>query len=160
MRTGMRETALIEINLSDISFLENDLKVIDKRHKVHHYYLSESTKDVLRKWIFVRKEILNGIEDVDALFISNRKVRMTADSVINIVKKYSEEALGYAISPHKLRAAFCTILYDETHDIEFVREAVGHSSVTVTQRYIVKDNSEKKKAARMIEELIGGENNV
>ena len=51
------------------------------------------------------------------------------------------EGLGYKISPHSLRTAFCTILYKKTGDIEFVRRAVGHSSIETTQRYIVDDDT-------------------
>lgn len=33
--TGMRETALTEINIEDLDFLKGTIKVIDKRHKTH-----------------------------------------------------------------------------------------------------------------------------
>ncbi|MEE3416989.1 MAG: site-specific integrase, partial [Prevotella sp.] len=60
------------------------------------------------------------------------------------------------LSPHKLRSGFCSIMYSKTHDIEFVRRAVGHSNVATTQRYIVTNKDEKKKSAEIMESILGG----
>lgn len=152
LNTGMRETALTEINLDEPDFENNKLSVIDKRHSEHTYFLGETLKQALLDWIEDREWILNG-KECDALFISSRGTRITARAVQDIVSKYSEDALGYKISPHKLRAAFCTILYERKGDIEFVRDAVGHSNVSVTQRYIVKDDLQKKEASQIMDEI-------
>ena len=144
--TGMRRTALTEINMDDLDFYKGTITVIDKRHKTHVYKMNETIRVALEDWIAVREEKLNGIR-TDALFISNRRSRLHENNVDTIVKKYSYESLGYEISPHKLRAAFCTILYDRTRDIEFVRRAVGHSNIETTQRYIVDDDTARDEAA-------------
>ena len=152
--TGMRETALLEINMDDLNFDDGTIKVIDKRHKTHIYKMNESMRNALMNWISDRALKLSG-ENIDALFISNRKQRLGTKSLVAIVEKYSLEGLGYKISPHKLRAAFCTILYKKTGDIEFVRRAVGHSSIETTQRYIVDDDTAKDEAALIMEKMFG-----
>lgn len=152
--TGMRETALLEINLEDLDFDNGTIKVIDKRHKTHIYKMNETIRKTLMDWIEDRQTKLSSI-DTDALFISNRRQRLGTKSLVGIVEKYSLEGLGYKISPHKLRAAFCTILYDQTGDIEFVRRAVGHSCIETTQRYIVDDDTRKDEAALIMEKLFG-----
>ena len=53
----------------------------------------------------------------DALFISVQRSRISPRAVSDLVKKYSKAGIGTEISPHKLRSAFFTILYDETKDI-------------------------------------------
>lgn len=153
MTTGMRETALTEINVGDVDFEKGFITVIDKRYKVHVYHMKDKVANALRAWLYDRQRLLGDVK-TDALFISNRKARINEDSVSEIVKKYTKDALGYAISPHKIRSAFCTILYEQTGDIEFVRDAVGHSNVATTQRYIVKDNTAKDKSASIIDSLI------
>lgn len=153
MTTGMRETALTEINVNDINFDDGFITVIDKRYKTHIYRIKDKVSHALSAWMFDRERLLAG-KECDALFISNRKTRLNEDSVSEIVKKYTKDALGYSISPHKIRSAFCTILYEQTGDIEFVRDAVGHSNVATTQRYIVKDNMAKDKSASIIDSLI------
>ena len=150
--TGMRETALTEINVDDINWDTGVLTIIDKRYTTHDYILPEKLQDELKKWLSERDEILNG-KECDALFVSTLRGRISPRAVTDIVGKYSEYALGKRLSPHKLRAAFCTILYEKTEDIELVRDAVGHRNIATTQRYIVKDNSAKKKSSAIMNSL-------
>lgn len=151
MTTGMRKTALAEINLEDIDLENHSLKVVDKGNKYHVYFLSEDIERCIRNWLSDREQFLKG-KDSSALFISDNGQRLTGNAIAKLILKYSEGALGYGISPHKLRAGFCSILYAEKHDIEFVRRSVGHSQTRTTQRYIVTDNKERKEAS----EIIGG----
>lgn len=152
--TGMRETALIEINMEDLDFYNGTIKVIDKRHKTHIYKMNGAIRNALTDWIKDRELKLSG-KPVDALFISNRRQRLSVKSLVAIVEKYSLEALGYSISPHKIRAAFCTILYEKTGDIEFVRRAVGHSCIETTQRYVVDDDTAKDEAVTIMSQIFG-----
>ena len=152
--TGMRKTALTEINVGDIN--GDLLTVTDKRSKVHVYHLNEATKKALDRWLVKRKCLMRGHPDNRALFISNRRTRISDNAVDQIVKKYSGEVLGDGVSPHKLRGAYVTVLHDKTGDIEFVRSAVGHSSVATTQRYIADDGSSKIKASEIMEGIFAG----
>lgn len=151
--TGMRETALTEINVEDIDFENGSLTIIDKRHKQHVYNVTPKMEDVIKEWLRYRPALLNG-STTDALFISDRRSRISPKTVARMVAEYSNRAIGIKLSPHKFRAAFCTILYEQTGDIEFVREAVGHGSVSVTQKYIVKDGNARKRAADIMSNLI------
>lgn len=151
MTTGMRKTALTEINVSDIDYDNRIISVTDKGDKVHHYSLTDDMVKYLNSWMCDRKKYAS---ETDALFVSKYGNRITGNSVDNLVRKYSKEALGYAISPHKLRAGFCSILYEASGDIEFVRRAVGHSNVSTTQRYVVTNNKEKEKASQIMNSFI------
>ena len=151
MTTGMRETALSEINIEDIDFNYNTLKVVDKGNKFHVYNLSEKTINSLELWLEDRKEWKT---NSDALFIAENGNRIGSSTLAKLVDKYCKDALGFHISPHKLRAGFCSILYKETGNAEFVRRAVGHSNIATTQRYIVTDNNERAKASELIDGLL------
>lgn len=151
MHTGMRETALCEINLQDIDFKTGQLHVTDKRDKTHVYIITEELAQLLNKWIAARKEVLLGYPNTDALFISEKRNRISSDAVRSLVQKYSLEALGQAITPHKLRASFVSLYYQASgNDIEATKEAVGHSSIATTSRYIVKQNDSRAEAARFM----------
>lgn len=152
MTTGVRCTALTEINIEDIDFDKKELTVIDKREKYHIYPLSDYTVEILNKWINKRNSLLTENE-TNALFVT-KNGRIHPNSIAKLVKKYSEEAIGIGVSPHKLRSGFVSILYEETHDVEFCRRAVGHSNVSTTQRYIVTENKEKQRANQMISDFI------
>lgn len=152
MTTGMRREALSEINIEDLNLEEKKLTVTDKGNKKHVYYLSDKVMENIIKWLNLRKEIT--LENKDALFISGNGKRMTGSSLYKLVEKYCDEALGYHISPHKIRSGFCSILYKEKKDIEYVRRAVGHSNIATTQRYIVTKNYEKKEASDFISSFL------
>lgn len=146
MNTGMRKTALSEINLEDISFDDKKLTVIDKRNTKQIYTINDEMEQVIKTWLKKREELLGDVS-CDALFISTHRQRMCEKAIYDLVRKYSEQGLGFKISPHKLRAAFVTIYYDASgHDIEATRRAVGHKDVSITSRYIVKDNNDRDNA--------------
>lgn len=153
--TGMRKTALSEINLNDIDFKDNSLKIIDKRHKTHNYYLPTIMINQFNRYIKQRDKLLiNNNAESDAMFISRNCTRIGITTIDQMVQKYTRAAIGRELSPHKLRSAFCTALYEETHDIEFVRDAVGHASTETTQRYIVKKDNVKIKSANIMSGII------
>ena len=151
MSTGIRKTALTEINISDIDFQQRKLSVIDKGEKSHVYYLNKGTILAIKEWIDDRDRMC---VNNDALFVSYQGKRISSRMISKIVDKYSIDALGKHISPHKIRAGFCSIMYNETGDIEKVRRMVGHSNVTTTQRYIVTNNVERMEAAKIMDDLI------
>lgn len=148
MNTGIREEALSEINIEDIDTESWELVVRDKGNKVHLYELYHIKKNI-QDYLDRRKMFMAHSEDeVNALFVGYKSYkRMDAQAIITVVRTYTSIGIGFSLSPHKLRAAYCTILYSKTKDIDFVRKAVGHSSITTTQRYIVDDGSTKKKSA-------------
>ena len=152
MTTGIRREALAEINIEDIDLKEKQLIVIDKGMKQHKYNLSDKVIDNLNEWINLRESINK--ENNNALFISGNGKRMTGSAIYKLVEKYCDDALGYHVSPHKLRSGFCSILYEEKGDIEFVRRAVGHSNISTTQRYIVTKNDEKIEASNLISSFL------
>ena len=137
--TGMRESALCEIDLNKINFETNTIEVIDKEHKHNSYTISNKLRGYLLAWLEERESFLNGAE-CDALFISNRRKRIDQATVRVIVNKYSEEALGYKVSPHKLRAAYGNIVYRETGSINKARSALKHENVATTQVYYLEDD--------------------
>lgn len=152
MTTGMRREALSEINIGDIDLEKRELVVIDKGGKRHSYHLSDKVVSCIDEWIATRKNIKN--EDSKALFISHNGKRLTGSAIYKLVEKYCDSALGYHISPHKIRSGFCSILYEEKGDIEFVRRAVKHSNIATTQRYIVTKQTEQEEASKFISDFL------
>lgn len=152
MTTGMRRDALCQMNISDIDFNNLEITIIDKGEKVHVYKMEYKTMVAISEWLALRENIPH--DATNALFITYQGKRMTGNAVYNMITDCSRAAFGISISPHKLRSGLCSILYTQTHDIEFVRKAIGHSKVTTTQRYIVTDGNEKTMASQIIGELL------
>lgn len=150
MTTGMRKTALMNLNITDIDFENGLLTVIDKGEIEHQYKLNDKTRHYLRLWMIDRNDY---DPMTDALFLSRYGERISGNGIDKIVKKYTKEAIGIELSPHKLRAGVCSILYGETHDTEFVRRAIGHSNISTTLRYITTDNKEKEVASDIMQNV-------
>ena len=153
MFTGMRLSALTSIMLDDIDLNKNVLTIVDKGEKRHVYPLDEDVIEVIKVWLSIREDWVND-ENERHLFLSTRKNPLSNEEVRVMIQKYTEQALGKPLSPHKLRAGFCSILYSKTHDIEFVRRAVGHSNIATTTRYIVTDGSERRKASKLLRDIL------
>lgn len=159
MNTGMRKTALSEINVEDISFSDKKLTVTDKRNKTQIYDITDEMERAIKVWLMKRDRLLNN-ENNDALFISSRRKRLSEKAIYNIVRKYSEQALGYAISPHKLRAAFVSLYYEASGgDIKATSQAVGHANVATTSIYIVKKNNSRTEAMNFMSRNLNYNNN-
>lgn len=138
--TGMRETALCEIDINRIDFARKTIVVTDKENKDNSYTMTPELISAYYDWLEDREEKLDG-KSCDALFISNRRERITSRTVIDLVRKYTFEGIGKEVSPHRLRAAYGNILLQETGDIYFVSKAMKHANVQTTEIYI--QNNEK-----------------
>jgi len=152
MTTGMRREALAEINIEDVDLENKKLRITDKGDRYHIYHLSDKAINYISEWLEVREGMLK--KSNNALFISGNGKRITGSAIYKLVVKYCDEALGYHVSPHKIRSGFCSILYKEKGDIEFVRRAVDHKNIATTQRYIVTANVEKEEAANFISDIL------
>lgn len=153
MTTGMRKGALSTINIEDIDFDNKQLFIIDKGKSVQTYPLSDNVLETINDWIIDRSLLLCGKEK-SALFISRYGERLSLNGIDKIIKKYSNESLGYEISPHKIRSGFISIFQSHTHDIEQTRRAAGHKNISTTQRYIVTENKERVKASKTIDGIL------
>lgn len=153
MTTGIKESTLLGINVEDIDTDNKLLTVTDKGNKKHVYPLNDSTIKYFKLWLKDRETIISNGE-TNALFISRNNKRITREAVLHLVQKYSQQALGVRLSPHKLRTGFCSILYNKTHDIAFVSKTVGHSSISTTQRYIKTDDNEREKAIKIMTNIL------
>lgn len=152
--TGLRETALTEINLEDIDFDEGSILTTNKGEKTWKVYPGYKVMRLIDQWIEVRETLFReGDEPTDALFISSVRKRITSAGVRNIVAKYTK-GMDKHITPHKLRSTCATNLYKQTKDIMLVAETLGHSDVKVTKRYTAIEESTRKKAGQVMNLLI------
>ena len=147
--TGLRETALTSIDVGDLD--GNHIVVIEKGNVQREIYLSDKTVTILNSWLRDRSALLTARQKkTSALFVSRDGGRISHDTVRYVVRKYSDNKL----TPHKVRGGYCSILYDQTHDVEFVRRAVGHRYASTTQRYIHTNGQEGKTGMEIINKVL------
>lgn len=132
--SGLRVSELVSVNLSDIDFKSQTLKVLGKGEKERIVPLGSYSIEAINEYLKKRSELLKG--ETDALFVNNRGKRITTRQVARIIKKYLNKcAIKKNVSPHTLRHSFATHLLGSGADIRFIQELLGHSSLSTTQRY-------------------------
>ena len=151
LSTGLRVSALTNINIEDIDFDNNVIKVIEKRQKIREIQFGEKTKDLLQAWIETRKKFFPDI-DTTALFVSQQKQRITRQTVLHLVKKYADMAgIKKNISPHKLRSTAATNLASQGCHIQTIKKIMGHGSISTTQRYVAVLEKDKEEAISILD---------
>lgn len=152
LTTGMRITTLSEINTKDLNQTTNKLTVVAKRGIIHEYYLDSSVIDCWNTWLRDREKLLGNVK-CNALFISNRRQRMTTKAISNLIEKYTFN-INKNITPHKIRSTYATAIYEATGDIYKTQQALGHSSPITTQRYINTDDKYQIEATKIMTDII------
>ena len=151
--TGMRLSELCGIDCTDYSRELGTINIIRKGGKLDKIYLSEKAQKALDIYLDeFRYQFEPNNDNYQAMFLSERKSRITPRSVELAVKHIADASLGTnnKISPHKLRATFGTEYYLQTKDLLATANAMGHESIETTKEFYVKENEDAKKQARNI----------
>lgn len=148
--TGIRVSECVGLDLQDIDFKNNGIKVTRKGGNEMIVYFGEEVEHALKQYIYTtRKSTVPLAGHENALFLSIQKKRMGVQAVENMVKKYAHEVTpNKKITPHKLRSTYGTALYKETGDIYLVADVLGHKDVNTTKKhYAAIDENRRRQAA-------------
>lgn len=157
IETGIRVSALTEINVTDILPKQHAIRITDKENKTTDYPISIEIMKDLVAW-FKQRQLTKGKQlNEPALFLSKKGGRLQAEGVREIFVRYKDAVPGKHITPHKLRASFATNLYNQTGDIRLVQEAMNHAKIATTELYIQSDGRNRKKAADIMSQLLKGD---
>ncbi|WP_069997629.1 tyrosine-type recombinase/integrase [Cellulosilyticum sp. I15G10I2] len=149
--TGIRVSECVGLNLEDIDFNYNGIKITRKGGNETIVYFSTEVEEILRDYIEERN--IKECKTVDhPLFLSMQGKRISVRTVQLLVKKYSALVTSLKkITPHKLRSTYGTQLYQETGDIYLVADVLGHKDVNTTKKHYAKmDDERRRKAASII----------
>lgn len=153
LTTGLRVEALVDINIEDVDFIKKTIRVIEKGNKNRIIYISDVTLGYLKDWYIKRTELLDGFNDPQALFISNRRIRISTQAVRKLLQKYTYN-IDKHITPHKMRSTFATNVYSVTGDIYATANALGHSSPNSTRRYTLIEDEKKREIANIASNFV------
>jgi len=145
LNCGLRLSELVNININKIK--NGTLTVVGKGGKERTIYLNKACIDAINDYLKVRP--VDGVKDKNALFLSERKQRISNKTVQYIVKKYIKTS-GLdpeRYSTHKLRHTAATLMYKYGKvDIRALQEILGHESVSTTEIYTHVDSQQLRKA--------------
>lgn len=159
LSTGLRVSAITQINIDDIDFENNTIKVIEKGDKTRYINFGDNLKLLIENCINDRKQSFSNV-NTDALFVSQWGTRMTTQAVRDLVKKYTSVVKGKHITPHKFRASTAMNLYSAGVDILTIASLLGHENVTTTQRYTQSYDEKKANAAKILDDFVSKNSNI
>lgn len=147
--SGCRVQELIDLKYGNISFFKPaTITVIGKGSKIRVIPISSNALSILNS--YVKKYKLNDTQQ--SLFTNNHNEPLTRSGVSYILRKYADKArqknpelFGNAvIHPHVLRHSKAMHLLESGVNLIYIRDFLGHSSVTTTEIY-AKSNPEIKR---------------
>lgn len=153
LSTGLRVSAITQINIDDIDFVNHTISVVEKGNKVRTISFGANLEKLLKECILDRYEYSQNVE-TNALFVSQWKRRMTTQAVRDLVAKYTVNIQGKHITPHKLRASAATNLAASGVSIQAIAKVLGHENIQTTRRYVEVLDAEANKATNVLDNLI------
>ncbi len=149
LNCGMRLSELVGINIKDINFSDCKLNVIGKGNKERTIYLNKACMNAINSYLAVRPHEGIKFNSRDALFLSERRERISNRTVQYTVEKELKRA-GLdtnKYSVHKLRHTAATLMYQYGNvDIRALQELLGHESISTTEIYTHVNNEQVREA--------------
>ncbi len=135
---GLRLSELVGLDLADLGFGNNVIKVFGKGGKYRLVPVGDQTIKAINNYLLERENLLikYNKKDEKAVFLNARGGRLTARGAARIVKahlaKCSEKT---GLSTHSLRHSFTTHLLTAGANLRAVQQMLGHASLKTTQKY-------------------------
>lgn len=134
--SGARVSELCGLDLQDIDYERNTIRVIGKGNKERTIPLGNPAIRALDAWLKDGRPSLAGDKSDRAVFLGARGKRIDQRTVRTVVY-HALEALEGAVKlgPHALRHSAATHLLEGGADLRTVQEILGHASLATTQIY-------------------------
>ena len=134
---GLRVSELIDLKISNINFKEQYIKVHGKGNKTRFVPLADYTADLLESYIKeVRSKGKVNKKYEDTLFLNSRGTSMSRVIVFLIIKELTDKAgVNKKYRHTHSDIHFATHLLQNGADLRYIREMLGHSSITTTEIY-------------------------
>ena len=145
LNTGMRESEVVDLELSDIVNLDstkNTYIIIrsGKGDKYREVNISGDYKALLREWIAHRT-----VSDSQKVFIGNRGT-LTANGIYKLIHRLGLQK-GLNVYPHMLRHQYLSLIAkkcENLQDVKALQEIAGHSSIETTMKFYVHGSAESR----------------
>lgn len=146
--TGLRVSAIRNIDIEDIDFKNKTIKVIEKGNKAREVFIEDNTIEMIKTWMKER-EMKYGTT-TGPLFMSQKKNRMAVRTIEEMIHNVSV-GVDKHITPHKMRSTCAMKLYNLTGDIYLTAQQLGHKSIETTKIYAEADDNKRREAAALLD---------
>ncbi|MDD4876175.1 MAG: tyrosine-type recombinase/integrase, partial [Dehalococcoidales bacterium] len=143
--SGLRVSELVNLDVEQINFDDNEIRVWGKGSKERVVLMGEPAAVTLKTYLNQGRPELLGKYENTALFLNRYGRRITERLVQRVLEKYARISIKKRVYPHMLRHTFATHLLDGGADLRVVQELLGHSSLSSTQIYTHVSRKQAKK---------------
>lgn len=159
--SGARVQELADLRVRDVRLDETATVTLrGKGRKMRIVPISSKTASILKHYIG-EKGWLGKTALLDfPIFMNSRKFKLSRAGVAYILKKHveaarkvNEEFIPQKVSPHSLRHSKAIHLLRSGVPLIYIRDFLGHVSVTTTEIYVKVDAEEKRKALECAYEI-------
>jgi integrase/recombinase XerC len=134
--SGARVSELCGLDLQDIDYERNTIRVIGKGNKERTIPLGNPAMRALDTWLKEGRPSLAGDKSDRAVFLGARGKRIDQRTVRTVVYEALQALEGAVkLGPHALRHSAATHLLEGGADLRTVQEILGHASLATTQIY-------------------------
>lgn len=134
--TGVRVSELCSMDIGDIDFEDNTIRVRGKGGKIRVVFVDEDTLEQIDNFSAGRI--------AGPLFVGQLGHAISPRTVQHIFKNWAPEG----ITPHKIRHSYASELYRRSKNLRVVQENLGHSSIQTTEIYLHTDVDERREVYR------------
>lgn len=134
--TGARVAELCGLDLSDIDYERQTIRVLGKGNKERTIPLGNPAIRALTNWLNDGRDSLKNAFSGNAVFLGARGKRIDQRAVRTVVYNALQAIEGVErLGPHALRHSAATHLLEGGADLRTVQEILGHASLATTQIY-------------------------
>jgi site-specific recombinase XerD len=131
----MRRTELAELKLNDLNLATGLVTVVGKGNKERVVPMGDNTTNDLKNYLVYREKFLKDMkQSCPDLFLNKSGKKITGRSINRLVNSFAKKR-GLNFTPHTLRHSFATHLLENGADLMLIKEILGHSSLSTTQKY-------------------------
>lgn len=140
--SGLRVSELINLELNNINYQEQIIKVYGKGKKERYVPVNDIALKYLRIWIDEYRSNVIRKKSNNYVFINTFGNKLTRQGFFKILKSRAvESGIKKDISPHTLRHSFATHLLNNGADIIIIQELLGHENLVTTEIYAHTQNT-------------------
>ena len=134
--TGARVSELCGLDLDDINYERNTIRVLGKGNKERTIPIGAPAMRAVEAWLKDGRETLLTNNSERAVFLGMRGKRIDQRAVRTVVYEALTALEGVELmGPHALRHSAATHLLEGGADLRTVQEILGHASLATTQIY-------------------------
>lgn len=150
IHTWLRVSELCNLKVDDV---KNELQIIGKNHSLRLVYLFQEHITLLRLYLFMREGKHIESEYLFCSHANNSKWKQISRvAVEKIVREAGIKAwISDPVWPHKLRHTFATNLLRRWWNIYYIKELLGHASVSTTQTYLTATNNDLRRTQSLLQ---------